>query len=105
VGSGDVPVLATPRLVALAEQATVRAVREQLPAGYTSVGTEVVLRHRRYSGPGAAVTITARLSELDGARLTLHVAAHQAGTLIAEGTVRRVIVDRAAFLERARRTG
>jgi predicted thioesterase len=104
VGSGDVPVLATPRLVALAEQATVRAVREQLPAGHTSVGTDVVLHHRRPSGPGAAVTITARLRELDGARLTFQVAAYQAGTLVAEGTVRRVIVDRAAFLDRVYRS-
>jgi predicted thioesterase len=82
----------------------VRVVRGQLPTGHTSVGTEVVLHHRRPSGSGAAVMITARLSELDGARLTFHVAAHQAGMLIAEGTIRRMIVDRAAFLDRVRST-
>lgn len=98
IGSGDVPVLATPRLVALAEQATVRAIAEHLPAGQTTVGTEVSLRHRRPSGVGAVVTLTARLVEVDGARLMFEVAADQEGKSIAEGTVRRAIVDRDAFL-------
>lgn len=100
VGSGDVPVLATPRLVALAEQATVQAVAEHLPAGQTTVGTEVALRHRRPSAVGAVITVTARLVDVDSARLRFEIAADQDGESIADGSVRRVVVDRDAFLAR-----
>jgi predicted thioesterase len=68
-GSGDVPVLATPRLLALAEAATVAAIAPHLPAGMTSVGTSVSLEHRRASPVGAEVVVEAELTEIDGRRL------------------------------------
>ena len=52
-GSGDVPVLATPRLLALAEAAAVAAISPHLPSGVTSVGTSASLEHRRASPVGA----------------------------------------------------
>jgi fluoroacetyl-CoA thioesterase len=103
VGSGDVEVLATPRVVALAERATVQAVADHLPPGHTSVGTEVLLRHRRATLPGAVVAVSAHLTEVDGSRLTFTVAAHENGTLVADGTVRRMVVERDAFMDRVRR--
>ncbi|WP_227982380.1 thioesterase family protein [Nocardia spumae] len=102
LGSGDVDVLATPRIVALAEEATVRAVRDALPHGRTSVGTEVSVRHRRPSPPGTMLTIGARLVEVDGPRLTFRVVAHVGEVLVADGTVRRTVVERRDFLARAR---
>src|SRR5499427_6713239 len=68
-GSGDVPVLATPRLLALAEAATVAAISPHLAPGMTSVGTSVSLEHRRASPVGAEVVVEAELTEVDGRRL------------------------------------
>lgn len=101
LGSGDLPVLATPRVVALLERATVRAVADQLADGQTSVGVEVSVRHRRPSLPGARIAVAARLVDLDGNHLGFRVEAYEAGTLVADGTVRRVIVDHDRFMSRA----
>lgn len=101
LGSGDLAVLGTPRVVALLEQATVRAVADQLADGQTTVGVEVVVHHQRPSLPGARVTVRARLVDVAANRLSFDVAAYEAGALVAEGTVRRVVVDRERFLTRA----
>ena len=75
MGSGDVPVLGTPRLLALAEEATVAAVAEGLPPGHTSVGTVVRLEHLAASPVGMEVAVTAELTEVDGRRLAFRVSA------------------------------
>jgi fluoroacetyl-CoA thioesterase len=100
LGSGDVPVLATPRLIALAEAATVRATARHLPSGATTVGTRVELAHLAPTAIGGTVTVTAELSTVDGRRLTFAVSAADGGTPVAEGTVERVLVDRTRFLSR-----
>jgi fluoroacetyl-CoA thioesterase len=69
MGSGDVPVLATPRLLALAEAATVAAVAPHLGAGQISVGTAARLEHRRPSPLGAELWVEAELTQVDGPRL------------------------------------
>src|SRR5215468_4287606 len=68
-GSGDVPVLATPRLLALAEAAAVAAIAPHLAPGMTSVGTSASLEHRRASPVGTEVVVEAELTEVDGRRL------------------------------------
>ena len=68
-GSGDVPVLATPRLLALAEAACVAALESHLDEGMTSVGTGVALEHRQASPVGAEIEVEAELTELAGRRL------------------------------------
>jgi len=68
-GSGDVPVLATPRLLALAEAAAVAAIAPHLAPGMTSVGTSASLEHRRASPVGTEVVVEAELTEIDGRRL------------------------------------
>jgi len=110
-GSGDVPVLATPRLLALAEAATVAAIARHLADGQTSVGTAVRLEHRRATPVGARVTADAELTSVDGSRLTFSVTARHAvgsadaepGDVIATGTVERAVVDRARFLAQVSR--
>src|SRR5258708_19071919 len=72
VGSGDVPVLATPRLLALAEAASVAAVGPHLAREMTSVGTAVSLEHRRASPVGAEVVVEAELTEVAGRRLVFN---------------------------------
>ena len=105
MGSGDVPVLATPRLLALAEAASVAAVGPSLGAGLTSVGTSVALEHRRASPLGAEIDVEAELTEVDGQRLVFSFIARAADTdedvVIGAGTVERVVLDRARFIARA----
>jgi fluoroacetyl-CoA thioesterase len=101
VGSGDVPVLATPRLLALAEAATVAAVTGHLEAGQTSVGTRIQLEHLRASAVGATVSVQAQLASVDGRLLRFEVVAEDAdGKVVGHGQVTRVVVDRDRFLAR-----
>jgi predicted thioesterase len=99
IGSGDVPVLATPRLLALAEAATVAAIRDHLEPGTTSVGTSVVLEHMAASPIGAEVVTLAQLAEVDRRRLVFNVEASEGDKQIGAARVERFIVDRRRFLE------
>ena len=104
MGSGDVPVLGTPKLLALAEAATVAVVAPQLEAGQTSVGTAVHLEHGWPSPVGAELTVEAELTEINGLRLMFMFIARGSGgedEVIGAGTVERVVLDRARFLARA----
>ncbi|WP_432987603.1 thioesterase family protein [Dactylosporangium sp. CA-233914] len=101
LGSGDVPVLATPRLLALAEAATVGATASRLPPGYTTVGTRADLEHRVATPIGGRVVAEARLAKADGRRLMFEIVVRDANRVVAEGRVERVIVERARFLAKA----
>ena len=100
LGSGDVPVLGTPRVVALVEEATVAAVAGSLDAAQTTVGTRVELDHLRPTAVGGRVTARAELVDVDGRRLTFRVIVVEDGRDIARGRVVRAIVDRATFVSR-----
>lgn len=98
MGSGDLEVFATPAMVALMENAAMRAVAEALPAGSTTVGAEMNVTHIKPSGVGAAVMAMAVLTEVDGRRLVFNVGARDDKGVIGEGIHVRYIVDRARFL-------
>lgn len=102
VGSGDVPVLATPRLLALAEEATLEALRDHLEPGTTTVGTSVSLEHAAPSPIGAKVVVTARLAQADRRRLVFVVEARQTAAVVATGRIERMVVDRERFLARVK---
>ena len=92
LGSGDVAVLATPRIVALCEAATVAALAGRLPGGSTSVGTRVECDHIASTHPGETVTARATLVEVDARRLQLTVTvADSAGRAVAVARVWRVV--------------
>ena len=113
-GSGDVPVLATPRLLALAEAASVAAIEPHLAAEMTSVGTAASLEHRRASPVGAGIVVEAELTEVDGRRLVFSfIVRHgpsepgagngpqsEEDLVVGAGTLERVVVDREKFLAR-----
>jgi fluoroacetyl-CoA thioesterase len=101
LGSGDVPVLGTPRVVALAEAATVAALAGHLPDGMTSVGTRIHLDHLLPSTVGADVVAEATLSDLDGRLLGFTVVVRDGDAVAARGRIERVVVDRDKFLSRA----
>jgi fluoroacetyl-CoA thioesterase len=101
VGSGEVPVLASPRVLALAEQATVAAVAGALETGATSVGTRVELDHLAPSLVGANLEVEAVLERVAGRRLRFAVRLRDGARPVASGHVIRVVVDTAAFLRDA----
>jgi predicted thioesterase len=102
LGSGDLPVLGTPRLLAWAEQATCAAVAAGVPAGRTSVGTRVQLEHVGASPVGAEVRVTATVVYADGRLVRFEVVAEHTADekLVGHGEVTRVVVDRDRFLAR-----
>jgi predicted thioesterase len=100
LGSGDVPVLATPRVVALVEAATVAALAGHLEDGQTTVGTRVELDHTAATPVGATVTAEARLTTVDGRRLGFEVVLRDGTAVAAQGRVERVMVERERFLAR-----
>jgi predicted thioesterase len=102
IRSGDVPVLATPRLLALCEEATVAAVAEALEDGKTTVGMRVQLDHVNPTPVGATVRAEAVLEKVEGPRLTFTISAHDDRGLIGIGRVTRVMVGREKFLQRLR---
>jgi len=102
LGSGNVDVLATPRLLALMEAATVEAGAAELGPGQTSVGMRIQIEHMRPSPLGAEVVVHARLADVDGRQMRFDVAAeHADGTLVASGQVTRAVVDADTFMARA----
>lgn len=103
VGSGDVPVLATPRLIAWMEAATVRAAAPFTATGQTTVGTAIRIEHLRATRVGGRVEITAEPPAAAAARrLTFLVrAVDGSGELVATGEIDRAVVDRQRFLATA----
>ncbi|WP_139980781.1 thioesterase family protein [Nocardioides litoris] len=106
LGSGSLPVLATPRLLAWLEAATCAELEPDLAEGSTSVGTRVDLQHQAASPVGQRVEVTASSAYVDGRLHRFTVAARHvgedgaAGKVVASGEVTRVVVDAERFLGR-----
>ena len=100
MGSGDMPVLATPAMTALMENAAMIAVSQALPEGVSTVGGHINVSHIKPTAIGQEVSATATLIAIEGKKLSFHVCAYQADTLIGEGEHIRFIVDRERFLEK-----
>ncbi len=122
VGSGSLPVLGTPRLLAWCEAATCAALEEELPEGATSVGTRVQLEHLAASPVGQRLEVTASEVYADGRLRRFTVAARHLGDpdptpdpatpnpatpdpatpgkVVATGEITRVVVDADRFLSR-----
>src|SRR5688500_17203921 len=102
VGSGSLPVLGTPRLLAWLEAATCAALEPTLPTGSTSVGTRVQVDHLAASPVGAEVEVSASASYVDGRlhRFTVGARDVASGKVLAAGEITRVVVDAERFLGR-----
>jgi predicted thioesterase len=109
--SGGLDVYATPAMAALMERAAVTAVQSLLPAGFSTVGTSLDIRHLAASLPGAKIIASAELTAADGRRLEFAVAAWETGPdglpalKIGEGTHGRFIIENEKFLQKARSRG
>ena len=100
MGSGDLPVFATPAMVALMEHAAMTAVAAALPEGSTTVGSEMNCSHIKPSKLGATISATAVLTAVEGRKLTFTVGACDEQGIIGEGVHVRFVVDRARFMEK-----
>ena len=100
LGSGDMPVLATPAMMALMENAAMLAVASALEEGDTTVGGHIESSHLRPTPVGAEVSATAILEKVEGRKLYFKIIAHQGDVVIGEGTHLRFIVSREKFLSK-----
>ena len=100
MGSGDMPVLATPAMMALMENAAMLAIAEALPEGCTSVGGHIESSHLKPSKIGETVTAIAEVTKVDGKRVEFKVAAYSGETLLGEGTHLRFVVDKERFMSK-----
>jgi len=100
--SGTVDVLGTPRLIALCEEASVKAIAPALAEGTTSVGMKVGVDHLQPSGVGERVVAEAVLAKVEGRRLTFTVSASDGRGLVAVGKVLRVVVDVDRFMSKCK---
>lgn len=105
LGSGDVEVLGTPRLVALFEAATVDALREFVEPGQSTVGMRVQIDHLQPTPVGAEIVVEAVLDKIEGRRITFTVTASDSGGLVAAGKVTRVTVDLDRFMSKCCKAG
>jgi predicted thioesterase len=107
LGSGQMPVLGTPRLLALAEAACVAAVAPHLAEGQTTVGVAVSLEHRRASPVGASLEVEAELTGIEGRKLSFNFIAYGPGdgdeSVVGAGKVERMLVDTERFLAKLRK--
>lgn len=100
MGSGDMPVLATPAMMALMENAAMLAVADHLPEGSTTVGGHIASSHIKPSKLGDIVTATAMVTRVDGKKIEFKVEARSGETLLGEGTHLRFIVEKEKFMSR-----
>ena len=96
--SGDMPVLATPAMMALMENAAMLAVADELPEGCTTVGGHIESSHLKPSKIGDKVSATAEVTKVEGRKIEFKVSAFSGDTLLGQGTHLRFIVDRERFL-------
>jgi len=100
MGSGDMPVLATPAMLALMENAAMLAVAPHLPEGCTTVGGHITSSHLKPTALGETVTATATVMRVDGKKIEFKVEARCGDTLLGEGTHLRFVVDKEKFMSR-----
>lgn len=100
MGSGDLPVFATPSMVALMENAAMQSVANYLPEGSATVGGHIDVSHLCPSALGAKIEATATLTSVEGRKLEFTVVATDGDKVIGKGTHIRFIVDRTKFMQK-----
>ena len=100
VGSGDLPVFATPMMMALMENAAMLCVADELENGSSTIGGQISSSHLKPTGLGKTVTATAELISAEGRKLKFKVSASDEGGLIGEGEHLRFIIDKEKFMSK-----
>lgn len=99
-GSGELEVLATPRMIALMEECAYKCISADLEVGASSVGTQLNVKHVSATPVGMNVTVEAEITEIDGRRVCFSVKAYDEAGLIGEGTHERFIVYSEKFISK-----
>ena len=102
--SGSVEVLATPIMIAWMEEASLRLAQKELEEGFTTVGTEVNIKHLKGTLVGKTVKILSTLKEIDRKRLVFDVEVIEDGVAVGTGSHTRFIIDTAKFYEKLKNT-
>jgi len=102
MGSGTLPVFATPAMVALMESTCWKSVAEALPEGDGTVGTGLTITHDAPSPLGMKVHCISELTKVDGRALTFSVEVFDEKGLIGKGEHSRFIIHETPFLEKAK---
>ena len=99
-GSGELLVLATPRMIALMEECSYKCISGDLEDGASTVGTSLNVKHLSATPVGMEVTVEAEITEIDGRRVCFSVKAYDECGLIGEGTHERFIVYSEKFTQK-----
>ena len=102
--SGSVEVLATPVMIAWMEEASLRLAQRELEGGFTTVGTEVNIKHLKGTLVGKTVKVLSTLKEIDRKRLVFDVEVIEDGIAVGTGSHTRFIIDTAKFYEKLKNT-
>ena len=102
--SGSVEVLATPVMIAWMEEASLRLAQKELEEGFTTVGTEVNIKHLKGTLVGKTVKVLSTLKEIDRKRLGFDVEVIEDGVAVGTGSHTRFIIDTAKFYEKLKNT-
>ena len=102
--SGSVEVLATPVMIAWMEEASLRLAQKELEEGFTTVGTEVNIKHLKGTLVGKTVKVLSTLKEIDRKRLVFDVEVIEDGVAVGTGSHTRFIIDTTKFYEKLKNT-
>lgn len=102
MGSGTLPVYATPAMIALMEKTAMLSVSGELSEGQCTVGTKLEIEHLSASAEGSRITCESCLTEIDRRRLVFKVTAYDKCGVIGTGKHERFIVDSVKFIEKAK---
>ena len=103
VGSGELPVLATPAMIALMENMAYKSVKPYLEEGQGTVGTMMHVKHMASTPVGVEISIETELVQVDRKRLVFEVRAFDCGDCIGEGVHERFIINNDRFMEKTNR--
>jgi predicted thioesterase len=105
LGSGGLPVFATPAMVALMEGVCVGAVDPALPEGFSTVGTALEIKHTAATPLGMTVRAFGELTEINGRELFFRVQAFDEAGSIGEGLHTRFIIENEKFMKKVKTKG
>lgn len=100
IGSGGLPVYATPRMTAMMEHTAWASVEPYMEEGCSTVGTRLEIDHVSASPVGAKISFSSELTEIDGRKLVFRVSASDDAGLIGEGRHERFIIKSEKFMSK-----
>lgn len=100
MGSGTLPVFATPAMVALMENTAAESVESLVGEGYTTVGTLINVKHLSADPVGVEVTCESELVEVDGRKLAFEIKVFDREGIVGEAYHERFIIDKTRFMDK-----